>query len=341
MNIGARPIALTMGDPAGVGGEIALKAWTALKETGPAFFVIDRAARLAALARRIGVAAEIGSVNAPEEAADNFARRLPVLRVEADPAKDPADATITAIEQAAALALSGDAAAIVTNPINKKALLENGFAFPGHTEFLAALAERAGRPAAPGAPLMMLANAHLKAALVTIHEPLREAIASLTSEKIVAAGRALDAALRSDFGLEAPRIAVAGLNPHAGEGGALGREEIDIVAPAVETLREAGLDAFGPLPPDSMFHEDARAGYDAALCLYHDQALIPVKTLDFHGGVNATLGLPFIRTSPDHGTAYDIAGKGVARPDSLIAALRMAAAMAAARCSAARGAAAP
>jgi 4-hydroxythreonine-4-phosphate dehydrogenase len=232
---------------------------------------------------------------------------------------------IRSIERAVALTLQGRAAAVVTNPINKAALYEGaGFAFPGHTEFLAHLGgvERS---------VMMLASPLLRVVPVTIHVALAEAARRLNGPEIVETVRILHAALIRDFGIAAPRIAVAGLNPHAGEGGAMGREEIEIIVPALDLLRAEGMDIRGPLPADTMFHARARAGYDAAVCMYHDQALIPIKTLDFDRGVNVTLGLPFIRTSPDHGTAYDIAGKGVAKPDSLIEALKLADAMARAR----------
>jgi 4-hydroxythreonine-4-phosphate dehydrogenase len=209
---------------------------------------------------------------------------------------------------------------VVTNPIHKETLYQAGFRFPGHTEFLAFLAG-VDRVA------MLLASPQLRVVPVTIHQSLKDAIVSLTSDLILAIGHIAAAGLRRDFGIAAPRLAIAGLNPHAGEGGALGREDIDIIAPAVVALRDAGIDARGPLSADTMFHAEARATYDVALAMYHDQALIPAKTLDFHGGVNVTLGLPFIRTSPDHGTAFDLAGKGVARADSLRAALTLAAEM--------------
>jgi 4-hydroxythreonine-4-phosphate dehydrogenase len=210
----------------------------------------------------------------------------------------------------------------VTNPIQKSALYEAGFSHPGHTEFLAELA-------GPGTiPVMMLANSKLRVVPLTIHIALRDVPAQLTQELIVERSRITHKSLQTVFGIPAPRLAIAGLNPHAGEDGTMGGEEKTIMAPAIEQLRREGIDVIGPLPADTMFHEEARANYDVALCPYHDQALIPVKTLDFHGGVNVTLGLPFIRTSPDHGTALNIAGKGIARPDSLIAALKMAAEMA-------------
>jgi 4-hydroxythreonine-4-phosphate dehydrogenase len=221
--------------------------------------------------------------------------------------------------------LSRRAAALVTNPIHKDSLYRAGFRYPGHTEYLAALAE------VTEAPVMMLVCPALRVVPVTIHLALRQAIGELSTTAIIHAGRVTDAALRRDFGIAAPILAVAGLNPHAGEAGGLGREEIEVIEPAIGELRAAGIDARGPLAADTMFHAEARQSYDAALCMYHDQALIPIKTIDFHGGVNVTLGLPFVRTSPDHGTAFAIAGRGVARAESLIAALRLAAAMAARR----------
>ena len=224
----------------------------------------------------------------------------------------------------------GKVGAVVTNPINKAALYRSGFRHPGHTEFLAELT------GVPGREVMMLACPGLRVVPVTVHLRLRDAIAGLTTDTIVAAGRTTADALRRDFGVAAPRLAVAGLNPHAGEGGALGPEDQAIIAPAIATLRQAGIDASGPWPPDTMFSPAARPRYDAALCMYHDQALIPLKTLDMDGGVNVTLGLPIVRTSPDHGTAYDIAGKGVANPASLIAAFRLAAELAARRLAARR-----
>jgi len=322
----ALPLALTMGDPAGIGGEISVRAWQALRVTGPCFVALDDPERLA----RLGASIEV--VGSPEEASATFGRALPVLPVrlaaparpgEPDPANAPA--ILASIERATTLALRGEVGGVVTNPINKAALYAAGFRHPGHTEFLAELT------GVPGQEAMMLACPALRVVPVTIHVSLRDAIGGLTREKIVAAGRITAAALRRDFGIAAPRLAVAGLNPHAGEGGALGSEDAEIVAPAVAALRGEGIDASGPWPPDTMFTEAARARYDVALCMYHDQALIPIKTLDRDGGVNVTLGLPIVRTSPDHGTAYDIAGKGVASPASLIAALRLAAELAARR----------
>ena len=326
------PLALTMGEPAGIGGEIALKAWLRRGEGVPPFYLIDHPDRLSRLAAALGWDVPVMAIGQPAEAIAIFQNALPVVPVGgapvATPGKpNPADQQLVlrAIQTAVADVQAGKAAALVTNPINKDALYRAGFHHPGHTEYLAELAG-SREPA-----VMMLAGPHLRVVPVTIHLPLREAITALSTDAIVHAGRVTAEALRRDFGVKAPVIAVAGLNPHAGEAGGLGREDIDIVAPAVAALRSAGIDARGPLAADTMFHAEARRGYDAALCMYHDQALIPIKTLDFDGAVNVTLGLPFIRTSPDHGTAFDIAGKGIARPDSLIAALRLAAELAARR----------
>jgi 4-hydroxythreonine-4-phosphate dehydrogenase len=328
----ARPLALTMGEPAGIGGEIALQAWLRRGEGVPSFYLIDDPDRLARLARSLGWAVPVHAIDTQEDVTAKFADVLPVAPLDAAPTArpghpDPADQALVlrAIDTAVADVRADRAAALVTNPINKDALYRAGFRHPGHTEYLAELAG-SREPA-----VMMLAGRDLRVVPVTIHLALRTAIAGLSTAAIVHAGRVVDMALRRDFAIAAPMIAVAGLNPHAGESGGLGREDIDIIMPAIAELRAAGIDATGPLAADTMFHAEARRGYDAALCMYHDQALIPIKTLDFDGAVNVTLGLPFIRTSPDHGTAFDIAGKGIARPDSLIAALRLAAAMAARR----------
>ena len=311
-------LALTMGDPAGIGGEITAKAWTALRRGGPVFFALDDPDRLAAL----GV--PVRTISGPDEAGALFADALPVLPIPlaapATPGRpDPANArpTLASIEQAVGLVQQGRAAAVVTNPIAKHVLYAAGFPHPGHTEFLGALTGSA-------TPVMMLANDHLRVVPVTVHVALRDAIGQLSTDAIVNQGQILAAALRSRFGIAAPRIAVAGLNPHAGEQGAMGDEEATLILPAIAALVAAGIDATGPWPPDTMFTPSARASYDAALCMYHDQALIPLKTLDMASGVNVTLGLPIVRTSPDHGTAFDIAGTGRADPSSLLAALRMA-----------------
>lgn len=320
------PLALTMGEPGGIGGEIALKAWLKRHDAHvPPFFLLDDPLRLEHLAKLLGARIPLRPIASPGEAVGLFDEAVPVLplalKTPAAPGRpDPANAETVrdAIARAVALARTGEAAAVVTNPIHKGTMYAGGFTFPGHTEYLAELA-------GPGVvPVMMLACQGLRVVPVTIHLALRDAVAQLTTSAIVAAGRITAAALRRDFGIGTPRLAVAGLNPHAGEGGGMGREDIDIVAPAVAELRAEGIDTRGPLPADTMFHPAARERYDAALCMYHDQALIPIKTIDFAGGVNVTLGLPFVRTSPDHGTAFDLAGTGQADCTSLINALRLA-----------------
>ena len=326
------PLALTMGEPAGVGPEIIGRAWRTLKDgSGPAFVVVGDAA----LMRAQGV--PVQSVMAPTDASTVFARAVPVLDVPLPAAvqsgrPDAANAGIVAdwIENAVALALSGEASGVVTAPIAKAPLYAAGFRFPGHTEFIAELTADAPLSGTRG-PVMMLTAKDLRCCLVTIHAPLAEVPELVTAERVLRTARVVHESMRRDFGIARPRLAMAALNPHAGESGALGLEEIEILAPAAAALRREGITITDPLPADTLFHDAARAGYDAVLCLYHDQALIPVKTLDFWGGVNATLGLPVVRTSPDHGTGFDIAGKGVARADSLIAALRLAGEMAAAR----------
>jgi 4-hydroxythreonine-4-phosphate dehydrogenase len=322
---GDRPVVVTMGEPAGIGGEIAMAAWSRRADGLPVFAVIDDPVRLRALAAQIGSDTPVREITAAAEASQVFSEALPVLAHplkrpvtpgHADPGNGPA--VIGAIDRAVALVRAGAASAIVTNPIHKKTLYDAGFVHPGHTEYLAA------RGGADGRPVMMLVGGGLRVVPLTIHISLAQALASVSRLLIVETGRIVADALIRDFGIRRPRLAVAGLNPHAGEGGAFGREEIEIIAPAIADLRAAGVEATGPVPPDTMFHAVARARYDAALCMYHDQALIPLKTIAFDTGVNVTLGLPFVRTSPDHGTALDIAGKGVARPDSLIEAIRLA-----------------
>jgi 4-hydroxythreonine-4-phosphate dehydrogenase len=318
------PLAVTMGEPAGIGGELSLKAWLARKPATRPFCVLDDPARLATLARDLGLKVSIKEIREPAEVDAVFAAALPVipvhLRTQAraghpDPANAPA--TLEAIERAAGLAKAGTIAGFATNPIQKKTLQDAGFRHPGHTEFLAELA--GGAEVA-----MMLACPELRVVPATIHLSLAEALRALDPAVIVRAGRIAATGLKSLFGIDRPRLAVAALNPHAGEQGALGDEETRIIAPAVATLRQDGIDVRGPAPADTLFHPAARATYDAAICMYHDQALIPIKTIDFSGGVNVTLGLPYVRTSPDHGTALDIAGTGRADPTSLIAALAMA-----------------
>jgi 4-hydroxythreonine-4-phosphate dehydrogenase len=324
-----QPLALTIGDPAGIGGEITLRAWLALRQTGPVFVALDDPDRLQRLAQDMGLTVPVRPVADTEEAAAVFVSALPVIPISlasvprpGQPDQANASAVVGSIEQATRLALSGAAGGVVTNPINKAALYQAGFAYPGHTEFLAELT------GASGQQIMMLASPMLRVVPVTVHASLRDSIAMLTTQMIVAASRTTAAALRRDFGITQPRLAVAGLNPHAGEQGALGTEETTIVQPAIDILRADGIDVSGPWPPDTMFTAAARTRYDVAICMYHDQALIPLKTLDMDHGVNVTLGLPIVRTSPDHGTAFDIAGKGIADPASLIAALRLAALLA-------------
>ena len=329
----AKPLALTSGEPAGIGPEITIKAWLRRNElTLPAFYLLGDRDLLTRRATALGLKVPLADIR-PEQALAAFADALPVVatghKATAQPGQpDPssADAALASIRQAVGDVVAGRASAVVTNPIAKNVLYRAGFRHPGHTEFLAELAASAGgRPQ----PVMMLWSPALVVVPVTVHLALRDAIELLSSELIVTTVRIVVTALRARFGLAKPRLAVSGLNPHAGEDGSLGTEEQAIVAPAVEILRGEGIEIRGPLPADTMFHEAARKSYDCAICMYHDQALIPVKTLAFEDAVNVTLGLPFIRTSPDHGTAFDIAGTGRADPSSLIAALRLAARMAA------------
>jgi 4-hydroxythreonine-4-phosphate dehydrogenase len=329
------PLALTLGDPAGVGPEIILKAWQALRGGDTPFLAIGDFQALAAASSagasvlaRVASAADAGAVFASALPVLDMPLSAPVVAGKASPAH--AGMIVRWIETAVGLALSGQVGGVVTAPIAKAPLYEAGFRHPGHTEFLAELTAEAALKGARG-PVMMLAAADLRTALVTIHEPYAKVPGLLTVERIVHTAQVTAEALTRDFGIAAPRLVVAGLNPHAGESGAIGREEIDIIGPAVQAMRALGIDAVGPKPADSLFHPDARATYDAAICMFHDQALIPVKMLDFWGGVNLSLGLPIVRTSPDHGVGYDIAGRGLARADSMIAAIRMAADIAAKR----------
>lgn len=327
-------LALTMGEPAGIGGELALIAWRErATQAIPPFFLIDDPARLSRLANHLGFDIPLAELDRPEEATAQFGRALPVLPHPLAAAVAPGQpqlangaCVLDSIARAVDLVEAARASAVVTNPINKKVLYDAGFTHPGHTEYLAELASRSSEE--PLRPVMMLACSELRVVPVTVHLPLKTAIASLSAETIVWAGRVTAAALERDFRIAEPRLVVAGLNPHAGEEGALGREELDIIGPALEALRAEGILVAGPAPADTLFHAMARERYDAALCMYHDQALIPLKTIDFSAGVNITLGLPFVRTSPDHGTALSLAGTGTADPSSLIAALRMAQLMA-------------
>lgn len=340
----ARPLVLTLGDPAGIGPEITFKAWEERRAEGlPPFALVAPLSLAEALRDRLSPDTPIEAVESLAEAVTVFERTLPVFAAGLEAARsdvtpgtpDPvyAPLVIGSIEAAVRLARQGQAAGVVTNPISKSHLYAAGFTHPGHTEFLAALCAEGDGPAP--SPVMMLAIEGLRVVPLTIHLALRHVAGRITEDLITATARQVLWALERDFGIVRPRLAVAGLNPHAGEGGAMGDEEARIITPAINALKAEGHDVSGPVPADSMFHTRARAKYDAALCMYHDQALVPLKTLDFDRGVNITLGLPIVRTSPDHGTAFDIAGKGVANPASLMAALMMAAEMAARRSEAA------
>jgi 4-hydroxythreonine-4-phosphate dehydrogenase len=330
-----QPLALTLGEPAGIGPDLALTVWHRRAELKlPPFYIIADAEFLRRRAARLGLDVPLAIVP-PAAAAATFATALPVVLLDVAVTAEPgipdgssARAAIASIRRAVADVFAGSAAAIITNPVAKNVLYSWGFAEPGHTEFLATLVQ--GATGKVLRPVMMLWSPELAVVPVTIHLPLREIFEHLSTELVVDTGRIVARDLSARFRLPRPRLVVAGLNPHAGESGALGEEDRAIVAPAVSQLVAEGIDARGPLPADSLFHKEARGRYDAALCMYHDQALIPIKTLAFDHAVNVTLGLPFVRTSPDHGTAFDIAGKGVADPTSLIAALRLAARLAAA-----------
>ena len=331
----ALPLALTLGEPAGIGPDLTIQVWHRRAELRlPAFYLIADPEFIARRARLLDLDIPV-SVVTSAQAGETFAHALPVVPLDilasAAPGKPDASsapAAIASIRRAVADVLAGKAAAVVTNPVAKNVLYRSGFAEPGHTEFLARLVHEATGKFAR--PVMMLWSPELAVVPVTIHLPFKEVVTQLSSELVVETGRVVARDLTARFGIWHPRIVVAGLNPHAGEQGALGGEDASIVAPAVKRLQAEGIDAIGPLPADTLFHERARAGYDVALCMYHDQALIPIKTLAFDHAVNVTLGLPFVRTSPDHGTAFDIAGKGTADPTSLIAALTLAARLSAA-----------
>lgn len=325
-----RPLAVSIGEPAGIGAEIIAKAWFQRREKALSpFYVLADPDFVASRLARLGLKVPIATVT-PEEAIEAFAERLPVFDLgcavedrAGELSEETARATVAAIEMAIRHISAGRASGIVTAPIQKSNLYAAGFKFPGHTEFLGALAQQLW-PGTSQAPVMMLAGPELAAVPITVHIALHRVPEVLTSDMIVTTGRVVHHEMQAKFGLSQPRLAVAGLNPHAGEGGAMGREDLEIVAPAVAQLRAEGIDARGPLPSDTLFHPAARKTYDVVLAMYHDQALIPVKTIAFDQTVNVTLGLPFVRTSPDHGTALDIAAKGVADPSSFIAALQMA-----------------
>lgn len=317
------PIAVSMGDPAGIGPEVIGKAWEARMQAAlPPFFAVGDPRAI----ERVwsGPVERIGD---PAEAATLFDRALPVLYIQdageitpGQPDTDGARCSLSALELAVGLARSGTAGALVTGPVSKAQLYGIGFLDPGQTEFIA---ERCG--IALHNAVMMLAGPTLRVVPITTHIPISAVPEALKLDLVVARARIAARGLTRNFGIESPRLAFAGLNPHAGESGAIGREEIDVLMPAIEILRSEGIDCSGPLAPDAMFHEAARRRYDVAMCCYHDQALIPLKLLHFDDGVNMTLGLPIVRTSPDHGTAFDIAGKGLARPGAMVAAIRMAA----------------
>ncbi|MBV2142714.1 4-hydroxythreonine-4-phosphate dehydrogenase PdxA [Falsochrobactrum sp. TDYN1] len=324
------PLAVSIGDPSGIGPDVALTAWLKRAELAlPPFMLIADPDQLAARARHLGLEVPIYTINTASEATQILTQQLPVLPLAnshkespGTPLPENAAGTIEAIERAVALTLRGESSAVVTCPIAKKPLYEAGFCHPGHTEFLAELAS--GYLGRTVTPIMMLAGPQLRAVPVTIHIPLAQVSSALTRQAILEVSRITARELKERFGIASPRLAISGLNPHAGEGGALGKEDDAIIRPAIEELQREGINAWGPLPADTMFHAPARATYDVAICMYHDQALIPAKALAFDETVNVTLGLPFIRTSPDHGTAFDIAGKGIARPDSLISSIRLA-----------------
>jgi 4-hydroxythreonine-4-phosphate dehydrogenase len=324
-----RALALTLGEPAGIGPDITVLAWHRRAEVDlPPFYLLADPAFLERRCAALGVKVPINSVD-PTHAAAVFAAALPVVDIgiaaTAAPGRPDASSASVAIEaigRAVADVTAGAAIAIVTNPVAKNVLYRSGFAEPGHTEYLAKLAEAA--TGVRSQPVMMLWSPDLAVVPVTIHLPLKDVPAHLSTDLIVTTGRIVARDLSDRFRIARPRLAVAGLNPHAGEEGAMGLEDAEIVAPAVAILRREGIDVRGPLPADTLFHVAARSGYDVALCMYHDQALIPIKTLAFDSAVNVTLGLPFVRTSPDHGTAFDIAGTGRADPSSLIAALKLA-----------------
>jgi len=323
-----KPLLLTLGDPAGIGPEITVKAWKALKDQPDYTFAIIAPPRVIEQA-----GGKVQSISDVVDASEVFAQAIPVLPLDGrvaiagKPSSDHAMTITESIERAIGRCLNGEADGVVTNPISKDVLYQAGFKFPGHTEYIGELTHSAEPPYARG-PVMMLSGGGLRVGLATVHLSLKDAAEQLNADAILNNARVIDGALKCDFGIKSPRISLTGLNPHAGEGGALGMEERNIINPAARVLREEGLNVTDAQPADTLFHAEAREGYDAVLAMYHDQGLIPVKTLDFHGGVNITLGLPIVRTSPDHGTAFGIAGQNKARPDSLIAAIKAARAIA-------------
>lgn len=325
-------LALTMGDPSGIGLDLTISAWKMRDQLSlPEFIFIGDKNALLARAKLLGHDIDVIACE-PNQVSEHFNQAIPCLDIKCPkdviagtPTKDNAQAILASIEKAVELTSSGATSGVVTNPISKSVLYDAGFKHPGHTEFLAELAKTPNGDVP--LPVMMLAGPELRAVPVTIHIPLMQVMAHLTTDLIIETSEITYKDLKYRFGLANPRLAISGLNPHAGEDGALGHEDAQIIVPAVVALKAKGIDVTGPLPADTMFHEDAREKYDVAICMYHDQALIPAKALGFHDAVNATLGLPFIRTSPDHGTAFSIAGKNIARHDSLVAALKMASEM--------------
>ncbi len=331
------PLAVCVGEPAGIGIDVILAAWQQAKSGTipplPEFFLLCDPDHLGNRIRFMGSAAETAEIETPQAVSD-CRGKLPVIRLTnklkgrpAQPETGDAGGIVESISTAVSIVREGSAGGVVTLPINKKSLYDAGFDCPGHTEFLGALAEKWPGISGQVKPVMMLAGPKLRVVPVTIHIPLKDVPSSLTEDMIFDTAKIVQDDLRTKFGIATPRLAVSGLNPHAGEEGAMGEEDIAVIAPAIDRLRRSGVTCTGPLPADTMFHSAARETYDAAICMYHDQALIPAKALAFDETVNVTLGLPFIRTSPDHGTAFDIAGTGKARPESLIAAMRMAANM--------------
>ena len=333
------PIAVTMGDPAGIGPDITLAAWQRRVERRlPVFAVYGDPAVFAARATQLGLSVPVRTIDEPSDATTAFADAFPVVPVApcfevvaGSPNVRNSAATIAAIDDAVRVVLRGSAAGLVTCPIAKSVLYDAGFSYPGHTEYLAHLAETAAGNGQPILPVMMLASDALRVVPATIHIPLADVAKTLTADLVRNTITITLDALRTDFGIAKPRVAVAGLNPHAGENGTIGREDCDLIAPVIASLRALGHDVAGPHSADTLFHAAARRNYDAVVAMYHDQALIPIKTLAFDSGVNITLGLPFVRTSPDHGTAFDIAGTGKASPESFIQALLLAETIGAAR----------
>lgn len=327
---GIKPIAVTCGEPAGIGPDITLVSWLERRKRHlPDFYVRGCASALSKRAEALGLKVPVVEVS-PEETHDVFPKALPVVSTASAFEDRPgveqaetAETVIASIRQAVEDVRSGLASSLVTNPINKSALYGAGFKYPGHTEYLGALAETLW-PGKPAKPVMLIAGPDLMVIPITIHIAITDVHKALTKDLIMETARIADKDMRERFGLAAPRLAFCGLNPHAGENGSMGREEIDVITPALDALRAEGINAIGPLPADTMFHPEARANYDCALGMYHDQVLVPAKTIGFDDSVNVTLGLPFVRTSPDHGTAYALAGSGSAKPDSFAAALRMA-----------------